>query len=221
MKLTWVGHACFTISNGKKVLIDPYDPSVGYIWEKQRADIVLITHRHGDHSDTNMIEGNYTLVEGLVDKTIHGIKIKGIQEFHDEAGGALRGLVVMYIIQKDGVTFMHTGDLGRVPPQDKIEEILREGPIDVLMIPVGGTYTINAEGAKRVVELLGPRVVIPMHFKVPGVRYPIEGVSRFLHLFPQEKVKNIGDHTVEITKGNLPEETEVWVLLPKNAKTGM
>lgn len=212
MKLQWIGHACFRIeaSDGTVLIIDPYDESVPYKPPEGPADIVLSTHDHFDHNAVNRIKGNPKVIRGVGEWEVKGIRIRGIPAYHDEKGGKERGRITIYRISVDGVELVHFGDLGHVISAEQ-QKPLQE--VEVALIPVGGYYTIGPREALETIRLLpNLKVIIPMHFKTDPIKdWPIEPVDEFLAIvdFP---VKRIGSSEVEITKGKLPTEKEVWVL---------
>ncbi|RLE57398.1 MAG: hypothetical protein DRJ40_03575 [Thermoprotei archaeon] len=213
VKVRWHGHACFEISTPEvTVVIDPHDGiSLGIKKPEVKADIVLISHDHFDHNKDAVVAkpGAEILKMFRGEKEVRGVRIKGIETAHDDVGGRERGKNIVYVITVGEVTFCHLGDLGHILTEDQVREI---GAIDVLMIPVGGTYTIGPEEAKSIVKQLNPKVVIPMHYKIPGLQLPLLPVSHFLKYF--EKVKKIDSNEIEITRETLPAETTIYVLSP-------
>jgi L-ascorbate metabolism protein UlaG (beta-lactamase superfamily) len=202
MKIRYLGHACFEVTSqsGVKVITDPYT-KVGYELPKGlTADILTISHGHFDHNFTQAIDANH-LVNKEGEYSIEGVEIRGVLSYHDAHMGALRGENVIYIVKMDGVTLCHMGDIGEECSEELAEEI---GKIDVLFIPVGGTYTVDALGAKKHIERLQPKVVIPMHYKPEDGALDIADAQSFLNLYPTEKVIYIDNGVVELdekTKG--------------------
>ncbi|CUH96794.1 hypothetical protein P22_2905 [Propionispora sp. 2/2-37] len=179
MKIKWLGHSCFllTADNGVKVLTDPFDSSVGYAVPQVTADIVSTSHDHFDHNNIEAAQGDFFLVNQSGHFSHKGIDITGVAAFHDDNHGAQRGRNIIYKFVVDGVHICHCGDLGHILTQEQVQEI---GHVDILLIPVGGFYTIDCNQAVEVVKMLQPAVVIPMHFKTPAIQLPIEGVEPFL-----------------------------------------
>ncbi len=214
MKIKWFGHSAFLITSadGIRIVTDPYKPNsfngaLGYKPIKDSADIVTISHEHDDHNYAIQIGGKPQVVRSVGTQTIKDIKIEGITTCHDCSGGRERGLNTVYVMTVDGIRICHLGDLGTMPSQAEINQI---GQVDILLIPVGGVFTIDATIASEVVNALNPRVVIPMHFKTPDCGFPIAPVDNFL---AQKKiVKRIESSEVEIDKLSLPQEREIWVL---------
>ena len=210
MEINWLGHACFRLKGKDVVLItDPYDKPVGYNLGRPQANIVTMSHDHHDHNNAAAIAGNPKLVKGPGEYEIKNVFIKGITTFHDAEDGKARGRNTAYTISIDDVTVCHLGDLGHVLTQGQAEEL--DG-VDVLLVPVGGTYTINAAQAAEVVSILEPKIVIPMHFQteVLTLGKTLDSVEKFL--------KEMGQPGVEVqpklvvTRGSLPDETQVVVL---------
>jgi L-ascorbate metabolism protein UlaG (beta-lactamase superfamily) len=181
MKIRWFGHACFGIvsANGTRIITDPFDESVGYPMPDAEADIVTTSHGHFDHNHTKGIKGNFRHLHKPGEYNVSGIGIKGIPTFHDDSKGTKRGANVVFVFRVDGLTVCHCGDLGHDFSREQAEEL---SDIDILIIPVGGTYTIDARTAAKIVKTLNPRVTIPMHYKTEAINFPITGVENFLEL---------------------------------------
>lgn len=180
MTVTWLGHACFQIEEaGYTVVLDPYTNVRGYPPLKLPCDEVLCTHQHFDH---NYVNAAIPPVSGRISP----FEIETVATFHDEKQGALRGANTVYILRSHGCSLVHLGDLGHRLTQEQAE---RMAHCDVLMIPVGGVYTIDAPAAKAVVEQLRPRIVVPMHYRHdPCGLENVAPAEEFLHLFPAEQV---------------------------------
>jgi len=193
--------------------IDPHDGySLGISPPGFKADIILSTHDHFDHNAINVIaKPNAKVYRMFADEDeVNGIKIKGLPTYHDDVGGALRGRNIMYSIIVDGLKVVHAGDLGCIPEESIIEEI--KG-CDILMVPVGGTYTLGPKDSAKLVELIVPKITIPMHYRYDGLKLSIKEVNDFLKYvkFPIEPVKG---NTLEITKEKIPLQPKVIVLEP-------
>jgi L-ascorbate metabolism protein UlaG (beta-lactamase superfamily) len=218
MKLMWLGHSCFLISGdtGIRIITDPYESGgfsggLGYKPVREPADIVLVSHEHSDHNYVKDIPGAPEIVRKTGRHEIKGVEIDGILTCHDKTSGRQRGLNTVFCLNVDDVRVCHLGDLGH---ELSAKEIAAIGRVDVLMIPVGGYFTIDAAEATRVAAALKPRIIFPMHYKTPVLDFPITGVEDFLKGKPH--VKRLDACEVEITKENLPQETEVWVLKHAN-----
>jgi L-ascorbate metabolism protein UlaG (beta-lactamase superfamily) len=211
MKLKWLGHASFLITadNGVRIITDPYEPNdkLRYGNINESADIVTVSHDHFDHGNVAAVKGNPQVVKG--DAEVKGIKFKGIAAFHDTAGGKERGQNTILCFEVDGVKVCHFGDLGHELTAEQVAEI---GSVDVLLLPVGGFYTIDAAVASKVVDELKPKVVIPMHFNTDKCDLPIAGVDEFLR--GKKDVAQPGVSEVDLKAGDLPSATRITVLKP-------
>lgn len=216
MKVRWLGHSSFlfTTEKGITVLTDPYIPgaydgAVRYEKIKAVVDIVTVSHEHADHNGVRDLPGRPEVVRGSGDWEVKGVKIKGVSTFHDPSQGRERGSNAVFLYEMDHLRLVHLGDLGHIPEQTVVKAL---GKVDILFVPVGGVYTIDARQAAEVVKLLAPSIVIPMHFKTPKLGFNIAGVAEFLNRAPRGK--ELGKSEVEVKAESLPAETETWVLLP-------
>ena len=179
MKIRYIGHACFAVETnaGLRLVIDPYDNSIGLTPVRETADAVLITHHHHDHDYVDGVQGEYTLVDGPGASQVGDVRITGITLPHDAAGGAERGMVTAYLIEADGLRLLHMGDVGAMPPEDFFSSL---GRIDVLMVPIGGRYTVDAVEALSICERVRPNLVIPMHYKTTRLKMNIAPAAPFV-----------------------------------------
>lgn len=214
MKIKWCGHAAFLItsSSGTKILTDPYEPSgydgaMGYGSVPETIDIALVSHDHPDHNFVQGLKGNPRVVKGPGTHTEAGIAFKGIPTYHDTTKGSERGENVIFCFTVDDVRLCHLGDLGHLLDAKTASEI---GTADVLMMPVGGFYTIDAQAATQVMSTLKPRLVIPMHFKTAKCGFPISTVDDFLA--DKTNAKQLKVSEITVTRENLPAATEIQVL---------
>ncbi len=207
MKISWLGHACFMIqtNNGKVIITDPFDDSVGYPQPRAAADLVTVSHQHFDHNAAELVPGKPKVIQTSGEHVINGIKIIGIPCYHDNAKGSLRGNNLIFVFEESGFRICHLGDLGHIPDQKLLGEI---GHVDVMLIPVGGLYTIDASEAKDVISLINPGYVVPMHYKTPYLKLPISPVGNFLKYFPEHKIID----QLDVSPGKKPEQTQVVVL---------
>jgi L-ascorbate metabolism protein UlaG (beta-lactamase superfamily) len=206
--ITWLGHSCFRIKGSQAVIItDPFPPDLGYTLGKQTADIVTVSHQHPSHSYVEGIGGEYHVVNGPGEYEISGVLIIGVATFHDTQRGQVRGKNTAYVMEIDGISVCHLGDLGHVPTSEQLEEM---GNIDMLLLPVGGGSTISAAISAEVIRQIEPNIVIPMHYKTPAIKRDLDTVDVFL--------KEMGRGQVEprprlnVSKSNLPISTEIIVL---------
>lgn len=211
MKLKWLGHSSFLITSeeGTKIITDPYATGGGinYGEIKEAADIAVVTHAHSDHNNVAAVRGRPQVVRGAGSQEAKGINFKGIASFHDDAGGRQRGPNTIFCFTMDGIRLCHLGDLGHQLSGEQAADI---GQVDVLLIPVGGRFTIDAPGATQVMERLKPRVVIPMHYKTDRCAYPISGVDSFIK--GKANVQGMERAEVEFKPEQLPPATEIVVL---------
>lgn len=213
MKIQWLGHSCFalTLSGGKTIITDPFGSEVGYPSPGIPADIVTVSHQHFDHSAVKTVPGKPTVIETEGRHELEDVVVTGFPSFHDEAGGSKRGPNIIFLIEAEGLRVCHLGDLGHTLEPWQAKKI---GPPDVLLVPVGGFYTIGPDGAAQVVDLLKPRYVIPMHYKTDYIDFPIETPEPFLKNYPGYK-KEAG---LVVTWNSLPEKTETVLLELKKAQ---
>ncbi len=209
MRITWLGHASFLIESGAaKLITDPFD-KIGLEFPPVDADMVTVSHSHFDHNAVDKVGGSPKVVSGTGEFTQELFAITGLATYHDETQGSQRGENTVYVIEAEGLRVCHLGDLGH---QLSGEQASPLGRVDVLMVPVGGTYTIDAAGAAQVAEVLKPKVILPMHYKVAGLSLEIADVGGFSSRF-----RNVREaDSLDIAGGQLPEETEVVVLKRKS-----
>jgi L-ascorbate metabolism protein UlaG (beta-lactamase superfamily) len=209
LELNWLGHACFRIRNRDiTVILDPLSAQTGYSARSLgEANVVTVSHDHPSHSNVAAVTGRPRLIQGPGEYEVSGVLITGVRTFHDGKRGAERGRNTAYVIEMDDVRVCHLGDLGHVPTADQAEEL---SGAEVLLIPVGGHTTIDAEAAAEVVSLLEPRIVVPMHYKTENATDPLDPLDRFLKQMgigaPQPVAR------LNVTKTSLPLETTVTVL---------
>lgn len=214
MKIKWCGHATFLITSasGTKIITDPYEPggydgALAYGSIPDLIDIALVSHDHPDHNFVQALKGNPRVVKGPGSHSESGIIFKGIPTYHDTSRGSERGENVIFCFTVDEVRLCHLGDLGHPLEATASSEI---GTVDVLMMPVGGFYTIDAQAATGVMNTLKPRLVIPMHFKTAKCGFPITTVDDFLA--NKTGVKKLSTSEITITPATLPASTEIQVL---------
>jgi L-ascorbate metabolism protein UlaG (beta-lactamase superfamily) len=217
MQIVWHGQSFFEITitenkNQVKVAIDPFSSEIGLKTPKTESDILLITHDHYDHNNKEVISGNYFLIENPGEYEVKGVFIKGIKSFHDKSEGKERGENLIFLIKGEDLKVCHLGDIGQKELTEKqLEEI---GEVDVLMIPVGGVYTISSKEAIRIMSQIEPKITIPMHYSLPKLKIKLEPVDKFLKtlgiksLIPQKKL-------LIKKEGLSPEEAKIILLEPK------
>ena len=213
MKIKFLGHAAFLITSdsGTRIITDPYttDDRFKYGAIKEAADIVTVSHEHFDHNNAAVIPGNPKVVKGATSTEIKGVKIRGVACFHDETKGKQRGSNVIFGFEADGMKICHLGDLGHQLTNAQIAEI---GRVDILLVPVGGFFTIDANGATKVCDAMAPKVIIPMHFKTPKTELPIAPLDDFLK--GKKNVTRLDASETEFKRDKLPTSAQIIVLKP-------
>jgi L-ascorbate metabolism protein UlaG (beta-lactamase superfamily) len=208
MEITWLGHSCFRIKGKEAIIItDPCPPETGYNLGKQQADIVTVSHPDPGHSAADAVQGSFRAIRGPGEYEIKDTYITGVSTYHDDAKGGKKGKNTVYIIEFEGVTLCHLGDLGHeLSPEDSGEL----GNINVLFVPVGGHSTIGAKIAADLVRNLNPGYVIPMHYKTAAEAADLE--------FPEKFLKELGLRELAIhpklivTRTNVPSVTQIILL---------
>ena len=213
MKIKWLGHASFLITSdtGIRLITDPYETggNLSYGEIKESADIVTVSHQHHDHNNVAAVQGSPEVVKEAVAIEIKGIKFKGIPCCHDDAGGKMRGTNIIFCFEVDGIRVCHLGDLGHQLSDEQVAEL---GKVDILFIPVGGYFTIDARVATEVSSRLKPKVIIPMHFRTDKYSGPLVGVDEFLR--GKKDVSRLDASEVEFKAEQLPTSTQIVVLKP-------
>jgi L-ascorbate metabolism protein UlaG (beta-lactamase superfamily) len=209
MKIKYIAHASFLITSdkGTRILTDPYETSSGLKHGaiKETADIVTVSHEHGDHNNVAAVEGKPRVVKAS--EVVKGINIKAVETAHDDKGGSQRGKNRIFCFNIDGINICHAGDLGHELSADQVKAI---GKVDVLMIPVGGFFTIDAATAGKVCNQLKPKVIIPMHFKTAKIDFPISDVEPFLK--DKGNVTRSTYSEIELKVNKLPSLSQIIVL---------
>ena len=183
MLIQHIGHTEFllTLESGMRIVTDPYDDTCGYPLRPVDADAVLVSHHHHDHDAVENVSGHPQIIDYAGEHTLApGIRLTALLGDHDDAGGALRGKTLLFLLEAEGLRVAHLGDLG-APLSEEQQQLL--GSVDVLMVPVGGFYTLDADAARRAAEVLQARVVLPMHYRTEfNPDWPISPVSAFTAL---------------------------------------
>ena len=212
MIIEYLGHSCFklTESTGTCVVCDPYsEETVGYAMPKVTADAVTVSHHHDDHDFIANVGGNPVIIDKESSFDLPGVEINSVKSFHDGNRGKKRGENVIFKFRMDGIDICHLGDLGEACSLDLIETIL---PVNVLLIPVGGNYTIDAEMAKEYVDRIMTEIVIPMHFRTKDSKIDIDKLDGFLNLFDGDCIEEKEESSLELSRSDLTEETKIIVL---------
>jgi len=208
VEIAWLGHSCFRIKGSQVTIItDPYSPDIGYSLGKLTAGIVTVSHQHPSHNYVQAVSGEPKTVTGPGEYEIGGVLIIGVTTFHDDEKGSIRGKNTAYLMEIDGVSVCHLGDLGHVLTTEQAEEI---GHVDVLLLPVGGVSTIDAAEAAEVIRQLEPQVVIPMHYKTPAITRQLDPVESFFKEMGIEKME--ARARLSVSRSSLPVGTQVFLL---------
>jgi len=189
------------------LVTDPYNDDIGMKMPHFEADIVTISHDHHDHNNTGALRGNPFLIDTAGEYETKGVFVEGVESWHDSSDGKERGKNIIYRIEMEDISITHLGDLGHILDAKQLEKL--EGT-DILLIPVGGKYTINAAKAVEVISQIEPRIVIPMHYKVPGLKIDLDGVEKFIK---ELGIKPRQEEKLKILKKDLPQEDMELVVL--------
>lgn len=212
MKIKYIGHSCFLFTSGEgtRVLIDPYKPGaygggLTYRPVADEADIVAVTHGHEDHADLDGLPNQPLQVRAGC--MARGIDFDVVDTYHDNEGGRKRGPNRVVCFEMDGIRVCHLGDLGHTLSDEQVAAI---GRVDILLIPVGGHFTIGKEEAAEVIGQLNPRICVPMHYKTEKCAFPIEPVEAFLE--GKASVRRSSSSEVVVNQADLPESTSILLL---------
>ena len=212
MLLEHIGHSEFliTLESGFRIVTDPYDAGCGYPVRKIEADGVLISHHHHDHDAAENVTGSPQIIDFAGEHTFApDIRVTGIIADHDNAGGSKRGKTLLFLLEAEGLRIAHLGDLGCPLTADQLNLL---GEIDVLMIPVGGFYTIDAKLAKETADQIGAKVVIPMHYRTEFNKdWPITDLDEFLKLCDPAEVRR-GGGILHVTRGDIECQPHIAVI---------
>ena len=216
-KISWAGQSCFQISvsnsrdHSADIVIDPFDEETGLKVPNFSADILLVTHDHHDHNNVRAVKGTPFLIDGPGEYEVKEVSIQGIQSFHDSSQGKERGSNTIYVMETEDIRICHLGDLGQKQLTD--EQLEKIDSVDMLMIPVGGEYTIDSAQAQKIISQIEPKIVIPMHYSLPKLKIKLDEVSKFLKTMGKNSVVPQDKFTVK--SSTLPKgDMEIVVLQP-------
>ena len=217
-KIIWAGQSCFQISvsnsrdHSADIVIDPFSEEIGLKLPNFSADILLVSHQHKDHNNIRGVKGTPFLIDGPGEYEVKGVFVQGIPAFHDDKEGKERGLNTIYTIEAEDMRFCHLGDLGQKQLTD--EQLEKIDSVDVLMIPVGGEYTIDSSIAQRIISQIEPKIVIPMHYALPKSKSKLDDVSKFLKTMGKNLIIPVDKLTVKAS--TMPKEgaMEIVILQP-------
>ncbi len=212
MEITWYGQTCFRLNQRGMVAVvtDPYPPDVGLSLPRLRAGVVTLSHDDPDCRFTSGVRGPSKLLDGPGEYEIGGVFISGTATFADDKRGALRGPNTVFTFEYDGLTVCHLGRLGHVPAQSQVENL---GAVNILLVPVGGGGSLSTARASEVISLFEPNIVVPMYYKIPGLKLKLGTLGRFLKEMGLENVDS--QEVLKVSRSSLSEETQVIVLEPR------
>jgi L-ascorbate metabolism protein UlaG (beta-lactamase superfamily) len=216
MKIVWYGQSCFKLLVKTKVaekitiITDPFSKEIGLNPPRVNADILLVSHGHYDHNNVKAIGGQPFIIDGPGEYDIKGIFIRGIRSFHDDSKGEKQGSNTIYVIETEDMKICHLGDLGQKELSDN--QLDNIGDVDILMVPVGGIYTINGNEAVKIINQIEPSIVIPMHYKIPNLKVKLNALDNFLEEIGEKKetVEELSVQKKDLTE----EEMKVVVMKP-------
>ncbi len=191
MIIKWIGHSCFSIFDGIKILTDPFIEQIKYPFTEEEYDIVTESHQHSDHNAHKRVAGNFKLLGKSGNTRIKNVEIRGFDTYHDKVEGKERGKNILFRFQFDsGISLLHMGDIGHILGKETVEKI---GRINILMLPVGGIYTVDSINAAEIVKELNPDIILPMHYKTKYVDFEIATEESFISLMnmPVEYVNSL------------------------------
>lgn len=213
MKIKWLGHSCFllTTEDGTRIVTDPYDPDTMVPELEVHAEVLTMSHHHFDHGYEKAVHGFQAKFDSQGEFSFADIEIKGFPTFHDEVNGEKRGKNTVFMYTADGLTICHCGDLGHLPDEELLDEMRKA---DIVLMPVGGTFTIDAEEAAQLVEMLDVPVTIPMHYKNEHLKFDLASVDDFLKACENKGIshKLAKSSEVEVSKENLANLSKIYVL---------
>jgi L-ascorbate metabolism protein UlaG (beta-lactamase superfamily) len=211
VEVVWYGQTCFRLGgqNSISIVTDPYPPDVGLSLPRLEADIVTVSQHNASCDHLAAVQGSFKLLDGPGEYEISGVFITGVSTFADSKRGRARGLNTVFAFDFDGMTICHLGRLGHVPTQSQVKNL---GSVNVLLVPVGGGGSLTSTQASEVISLFEPDVVVPMRYRVPGLRENLDGVDHFLKEMGIEDVN--GQKVLKVSESGVLEETKIVLLEP-------
>lgn len=217
MKIRYLGHSCFRLeeSTGTSIVTDPYG-KIGFDMPAVQADVVTVSHSHYDHNNVSAVGGKPVVIDKEGNYDFGGVGISAQKSYHDDEEGKLRGNNLIFKFRMDGLDICHLGDLGEECSSALVEAIL---PVHVLLIPVGGKYTLDAEQAKEYIDRLMPSIVIPMHYKSKGLNMDIDKVDEFIDLFDTDadevEIEETEESEIELFRDDITEESTKIIVMER------
>lgn len=217
MKIQWLGHSAFklTESTGASIITDPFDPAaVGYGMAYLPCDAISSSHGHSDHNNFKGVKGNPVIINQPGTFDIKGIQVHSVGSYHDDCNGDERGGNIIYKFRLDGVTVCHLGDIGEKCTPELIEQLI---PVNILLIPVGGKFTIDSDTAVDYIDRIMPDVVIPMHYKTKHTDYDIDKVDLFVKQFEDDIIERPETSTMEFDRYDF-DGSKTRIIIPTRYK---
>lgn len=217
MNINWRGQSCFQITSSQNknnqvsIVIDPFDDSIGLKAPKLQADVLLISHDHRDHNNIKAVSGDPLIINGPGEYDVKEAAINGIPGFHDNSQGSEKGAITIYTIETEEIKLCHLSDLGQ--KELTSEQLDRIGDVDILMIPIGGTYTINSAEAIKIMAQIEPKIIIPMHYKIPKLNIKLDGADNFLKALGIKNLEPLPKLSIK-KKDISTEEAKIIILQP-------
>ncbi|MCL1811822.1 MAG: MBL fold metallo-hydrolase [Methanomassiliicoccaceae archaeon] len=210
MRIRWHGHACFEfISDENSIITDPHDgKSIGIKPPVSNANIVLISHDHFDHNASKIIKNEHIVLLSKNGKhNVRGIGVEGFSTFHDESNGSLRGENTIYKFTVDGISICHCGDLGDIPSEETLEALKN---VDIIFVPTGEIYTLSIPKVIKFLDIIKPKIIVPMHYMVGGLSMHLKALDEYLDNVSKETVLYVGNE-VELFSDDINEFKGIWV----------
>ena len=215
MQIIWYGQSCFQIisNQGKNnivnIVIDPFDKNIGLNVPRLKAEIALISHQHNDHNNIKAVLGDPFVIDSPGEYEIKDVFIQGLSAFHDNVKGKERGEVIIYTIELNGISICHLSDLCQ--NELTVQQLDKIGAVDILMIPVGGVYTISAKEATKIISQIEPKIIIPMHYQIPKLKLKLDKLENFLEVIGKKTIEPQNKLTIK-KKDLLGKDKEVVIL---------
>lgn len=203
MNLIYLGHSCFLIktSNGRRILLDPFCENIGYKSYKEHVDIITVSNAHFEHNFSMNIDNDTKILNTPSNYETYYCKIEGLPSFHDKLHGLKRGPNIIFKLFIDGISICHLGDIGHIPSDSLVQRI---GKVDILMIPIGGNYTINASEATHICNIIKSKYVIPIHYMTNKLCYKLDDPSEFIISMKNIKKLKNNDISTDNLDFNVP-----------------
>ena len=217
MIINWHGQSCFQITSSRNknsqvnIVIDPFSSEIGLKVPNFKPDIILITHDHYDHNNIKALNGDPFIISGPGEYETKDVFIQGIFSFHDSSLGKEKGVNTIYALDIEGLKICHLGDFGQ--KELSSEQVEKIGQVDILMIPIGGNYTISSKEAMKIMAQIEPSIIIPMHYHLPKLKIKLDSLDKFLKTMGVKKIEPLAKLSIK-SKDIIPEEAKIIILNP-------